>query len=270
MQVHDSADRRPGHDPDYADVADGFLHLKTLDPGSRGFQRERQVIIERCLPLADHIAVRYANRGEPLDDLVQAARVGLVNAVNRFDVDRGGHFLSFAVPTIMGEIRRHFRDHGWAVKVPRACKELQPRLAKARSELTQELGRAPNATEIADHLGIDRETAIDAMVASSNYATMSFDRPNSSDNETSSIAATLGDVDRGMDKVLEVETVRPLIAALPPRERTILTLRFFEDMTQTQIAEKLGISQMHVSRLLAKALNTLRAQACAPQLAATG
>ena len=134
-------------------------------------------IIKRCLPLADHIARRYGGRGEPYDDLVQAARLGLVNAVNRFDVDNGADFVSFAVPTMMGEVRRHFRDHGWAVKVPRRIKELQPQLIIARAELSQRLGRAPTASEIADHLGMDRDLVVEATIGGSNYSTMSTDMP---------------------------------------------------------------------------------------------
>ena len=135
---------------EYADVTDMFRRLATLDKASIQYQQERDAIIERCLPLADHIARRFRNRGEPLEDLVQVARVGLVNAVNRFDVDNGAEFLAFAVPTMMGEVRRHFRDHGWSVKVPRRLKELNSQLKKAREELSHQLGRAPTASEIAN------------------------------------------------------------------------------------------------------------------------
>jgi RNA polymerase sigma-B factor len=262
----------PGLENEYTDLADMFCHLKTLDNGSAEFRRQRDAIIERCLPIANHIAHRYRGRGEPLDDLIQVARLGLINAVKRYDVDNGADFVSFAVPTVMGEVRRHFRDFGWAVKVPRRCKELQSQLAKARDELSHRLDRAPNASEIAEHLGIDRELVVATTIASSNYSTMSTDAPAGSNDEHRSVADTLGDVDPGMDKVLDVETVRPLIAALPERQRTILTLRFFEDMTQSQIAEQLGISQMHVSRLLAKSLVSLRRQVREPkpELAAAG
>jgi RNA polymerase sigma-B factor len=256
---------------EYADVTGMFCYLKSLDQESVAFRRQRDAIIRRCLPLADHIAQRYGGRGEPLDDLIQTARVGLVNAVNRYDVSYGADFPSFAVPTIMGEIRRYFRDFGWAVKVPRRCKDLQPQVAKARDELTQRLGRAPNASDIAKHLGIERDLVVDAIVASSNYFTRSTDAPaRADDDQYRSVADTMGDVDPGMDKVLAVETARLLIAALPQRQRTVLTLRFFEDMTQTQIAERMGISQMHVSRLLAKALATVRCQAHKPDFAAAG
>ncbi len=251
----------------YADVTDMLRCLATLDPDSPRHQRLREAIIERCLPLADHIARRFRNRGEPAEDLVQVARVGLVNAVNRFNVDNGAEFLAFAVPTMMGEVRRHFRDHGWSVKVPRRLKELNSELKRSRDELSHELGRAPTASELAEKMGIDREELVQAQIASSAYSTLSADAPAGAGDEDAgrSITNTVGDLDHNLDKVLDVETVRPLMAALPERERTILLLRFFENMTQTQIAERLGISQMHVSRLLAKSLATLRRQAGAPE-----
>jgi RNA polymerase sigma-B factor len=239
--------------------------LATLDESSVAYRRQRDEIIRRALPLADHIARRFRNRGEPVDDLVQAARLGLVNAVNRFDPDNGADFLAFAVPTMMGEVRRHFRDFGWAVKVPRRLKDLQGQMVKARGALSQELGRAPTATEIANYLGIDRETVIESTIASSNYTTLSTDVQAGPDTEYRAIGDTLGDVDPNLDKVVALETVRPLIAALPDREQTVLTLRFFENMTQTQIAERMGYSQMHVSRLIAKALGRLRDQVREPE-----
>lgn len=254
---------------DYSEVTEMFRELKQLDEGSAAFRRLRDAIIERSLPLADHIARRYSGRGEPFDDLVQAARVGLVNSVNRFDVDTGAAFLSFAVPTMMGEVRRHFRDYGWAVKVPRGIKELQPQMVRARNELSQRLNRAPTATEIAEYLGIDRELIIQATIGGGNYATVSTDAPVGPDDGPRALRDTFGEVDPKLDNVLNVETVRPLIAALPERQRMVLTLRFFDNLTQTQIAERVGCSQMHVSRLLAKALEALRTQAGESELAAT-
>jgi RNA polymerase sigma-B factor len=254
---------------DYSEVTEMFRSLKLLDEGSPAFRRLREAIIERSLPLADHIARRYRGRGEPFDDLVQAARVGLVNSVNRFDVDSGAAFLSFAIPTMMGEVRRHFRDHGWAVKVPRGIKELQPQMIRARSDLSQRLNRAPTATEIAHYLGIDRELVVQAIIGGGNYATVSTDAPVGTGDGPRVIADTFGEVDPNLDRVLSVETVRPLIAALPERQRLVLTLRFFDNLTQTQIAERVGCSQMHVSRLLAKALDTVRTHAEEPELAAT-
>jgi RNA polymerase sigma-B factor len=249
---------------EYADLNDKLRRLATLEEGSVAYRRQRDEIIQRALPLANHIARRFRNRGEPVEDLIQAARVGLVNAVNRFDPDNGADFLAFAVPTMMGEVRRHFRDYGWAVKVPRRLKDLQGQMVKARGALSQELGRAPTATELAKHLDIDRESVIEATIASSNYTTLSTDIQPGPDDEYRGIGDTLGDIDPNLDKVIALETVRPLIAALPQREQTVLTLRFFENMTQTQIAERMGYSQMHVSRLITKALATLRNQVREP------
>ena len=217
-----------------------FRRLRLLDQGSPAFRRQRDEIINRCLPIADHIARRYGGRGEPFDDLVQAARAGLVSAVNRFDVDRGADFLSFAVPTMMGEVRRHFRDYGWAIKVPRRVKELQPQLNRARAELSQRLRRAPNISEVADHLGIARDLVVEATVGGAHYSTMSTDTPVGPADDYRPFGDSLGDVDPNLDKVLDIETVRPLIAELADRQRIVLTLRFFENLTQTQIAERIG------------------------------
>jgi RNA polymerase sigma-B factor len=246
-------------DSEYTDVAEMFRRLQALEADSPAFRRQREAIVQRTLPLADHIARRFRNRGETLDDLTQAARIGLVKAVDRFDIDCGTDFLGFAVPTIMGEVRRHFRDYGWAVKVPRRLKDLQGQLNRSRAELTHRLGRSPSPTELADHLGIDRETVVEATIASSNYTTASTDLHfGRQDDERPDVTATYGVIDANLDKVLDVHTVRPLIAALPEREQTVLRLRFFENMSQTAIAAELGCSQMHVSRLLARALATIR------------
>ena len=238
-----------------------FRELKSCPRTSAQFQRQRDRIVERCLPLADHIARRFDGRGEPRDDLVQVARVGLVNAVIRFDVNAGSDFVSFAVPTIMGEVRRHFRDNSWSVKVPRRLKELHLRLGAATADLSQRLGRAPTATELAAELDMDRDEVVEGLVAGSSYNTLSIDsggaaatrmRLRSPTRSATSISS--------LDQIENREALRPLLAALPERERTVLVLRFFESLTQTQIAERVGISQMHVSRLLAKSLTRLRDQ----------
>jgi len=238
-----------------------FRELQGLPEDSAKFSRQRDLIVERCLPLADHIARRFDGRGEPRDDLVQVARVGLVNAVIRFNVDAGSDFVSFAVPTIMGEVRRHFRDNSWSVKVPRRLKELHLRLGSATADLSQRLGRAPTPTELAAELDMDRDEVVEGLVAGSSYNTLSIDSGGGSGNEDApAIADTLGDVDLSLDQIENREALRPLLEALPERERTVLVLRFFESLTQTQIAERVGISQMHVSRLLAKSLTRLRDQ----------
>ncbi len=238
-----------------------FRRLAKLDADSTQFRGQRDKIVERCLPLADHIARRFDGLGEPREDLIQVARVGLVNAVARFNVDAGSDFVSFAVPTIMGEVRRYFRDNSWSVKVPRRLKELHLRLGAATAELSQRLGRAPTASELAEELEMDRVEVVEGLVAGSSYNTLSIDSGGSTgDDDVRSIADTLGDIDYGMERIENREALRPLLNALPERERTVLVLRFFESMTQTQIAERVGISQMHVSRLLAKSLAQLRDQ----------
>lgn len=237
-----------------------FRELAQLGEESPEFLRQRDLIVERCLPLADHIARRFEGRGESRDDLVQVARVGLVNAVIRFDVTAGSDFVSFAVPTIMGEVRRHFRDNSWSVKVPRRLKELHLRLGSATAELSQRLGRAPTASELAAELDMERDDVVEGLVAGSSYNTLSIDGGGGTSEDAPAIADTLGDVDLSLDQIENREALRPLLAALPERERTVLLLRFFESLTQTQIAERVGISQMHVSRLLSKSLARLRDQ----------
>jgi RNA polymerase sigma-B factor len=245
---------------EYSDVPEMVRQLRAVDEDSAVFGRRWETLIKRVLPLADHVARRFKGRGEPLDDLFQVACVGLINAVNRFDPDAGSDFLSFAVPTVMGEVRRHFRDNGWAVKVPRRLKELRVQLVAARGELIQQMGREPTGAEIADHLNIDRELVVEATIADAGYSASSLDVSASSDDEFGSIVDTLGWPDAALDKVVDVETVRPLVAALPERERKVLALRFVGDMTQSEIAQRLGYSQMHISRILTHALGALREQ----------
>lgn len=218
----------------------------------------RDELVTRCLPLAEHIARRFDGRGESHDDLVQVARVGLVNAVDRFDVARGFDFVSFAVPTIMGEVRRHFRDAGWAIRVPRRMKELHLSLSKATSDLSQRLGRSPTVSELAAELGLDPEEVSQGLIAGNAYQTVSVDSTAGNRTDDVPLLDTLGDYDTALENVENHEALRPLLASLPERERTVVLLRFFGNMTQTQIAEKLGISQMHVSRLLARTLAQLR------------
>ena len=249
----------PRSNSEYADVPDLFRELATFEPGSPDFRKQRDRIVERCLPLADHIARRFDGRGEARDDLIQVARVGLVNAVIRYDVETGSDFVSFAVPTIMGEVRRYFRDNSWAVKVPRRLKELHLRLGAATSELSQRLGRAPTASELAAELEMDRQEVVEGLVAGSAYNTLSIDS-GGGDDDAPAIVDSLGDVDMSLDRIENREALRPLLAALSERERSVLMLRFFEGLTQTQIAERVGVSQMHVSRLLAKSLARLRDQ----------
>lgn len=244
---------------DYGDVPDMFRVLAQSPRSCEEYVRQRERIIRYCLPLAEHIARRYGGRGEPHEDLLQTARLGLLNAVERFDCESGNDFLSFAVPTIMGEVKRYFRDSGWSVHVPRRLKEGRAAVTAATAELSQRLNRAPTPTELADELNMDRSEVVEGLIAAQCYQTRSLDAPATGDaDDGMSIADRLGSADPGMDVVEFREAVRPLIAALPPRERDILVMRFFEGLTQTQIAHRLGVSQMHISRLLAKTLAQLR------------
>ena len=243
---------------EYADVPDMFREMLGLPVDSLERERAREQIVRRCMPLAEHIAHRFDGRGEPREDIAQVARLGLVNAVNRFDVECGSDFVSFAVPTIMGEVRRHFRDNSWAVKVPRRLKELHLQLGGATAEMAQRLGRAPTPSELATELELDREEVVEALIAGSGYNTLSMDSGGGGDEDSPPLTETLGSHDTNLDRIENHEALRPLLDALPERERTVIVLRFFESLTQSQIAERVGISQMHVSRLLARTLARLR------------
>jgi RNA polymerase sigma-B factor len=243
----------------------GYEHLTPLfselagldqdDPGRAGL---RDKLVTGHLPVAEHIARRFAHRGEAGEDLVQVATVGLINAVDRFDPERGTDFLSFAVPTVMGEIRRYFRDSSWSVRVPRRLKELHLAITTAGNELSQQLGRAPAPSEIATRLGMSKDEIYEGLEAGNAYHCVSLDDMLTQDSDTTSLGEMLGEPDSAMEGVENHESLLPLVRELPERERTILLLRFFGNLTQTQIAEKVGISQMHVSRLLARTLRKLR------------
>lgn len=244
----------------YDDVADLFTRLAAAEPESAAHAALRNELIARCIPLADHIARKFSGRGEPFDDLTQVARVGLVHAVDRFDISRGSNFLSFAVPTIMGEVRRYFRDNTWAMRVPRRVKETHLRIGAAVDALSQSLGRSPTAKEIAAELDVDPDEVTQAVIAGNAYQPTSIDAASVGRDTDASLLDTLGEEEAQFDRVEEYVAIRPLLAGLPERERRILTMRFFESMTQTQIAQQMGISQMHVSRILAKTLARLREQ----------
>ena len=235
-----------------------FRDMNALPADSVERERARERIVRRCLPLAEHIAHRFDGRGEPREDIAQVARLGLVNAVNRFDVECGSDFVSFAVPTIMGEVRRHFRDNSWAVKVPRRLKELHLQLGGATAEMSQRLGRAPTPSELAAELDLERDEVVEALIAGSGYNTLSMDSSGGGDDDTPPLTETLGSIDTNLDRIENHEALRPLLDARPARERTVVVLRVFEARTQSQIAERVGISQMHVSLLLARTLARLR------------
>lgn len=244
------------NDAEYEQVAVMFEELAAFPVGDARCERVRTQIIETCLPLARHIALRYRGRGQAHEDLVQAASVGLVSAVNRFDLAKGKDFLAFAIPTMMGEVRKHFRDRGWDVRVPRSLQENYLALNKAYSALMQDLGREPTVPELAKELGVEPAEVAEIVAAGDSYHAASLDAVSVGDGR--SVADTLGDFDSAIDGVDNHETLRPALLALPERERTIVLYRFFGELTQAEIAEKVGLSQMHVSRLLTQTLEKLR------------
>lgn len=220
----------------------------------------RDELVRGHLPVAQHIARRFSRRGEPEEDLEQVATLGLINAVDRYDPERGTDFLSYAVPTITGEVRRHFRDQAWSMRVPRRLKDLNVTLSSAMSSMSQTLGRAPNAAELADYLDIGKEEVLEALEASNAYRSGSLDEMLVDDPDSGTVSDLLGEADAALEQVEYQQTLTPLLERLPQRERTIIKLRFFGNMTQSQIAEQVGISQMHVSRLLARTLSQLRTE----------
>jgi RNA polymerase sigma-B factor len=218
----------------------------------------RDELIEAHLGLAEYLARRFANRGEPLDDLVQVASLGLVKAVERFDPARGLEFTTFATPTIVGELKRHFRDKGWAVRVPRRVQELHLRVTGVIDDLQLELGRSPTVAEIAVRAGTSEDEVIEAVDAGSAYRSSSLDASRGDDEESPGLIGQLGDLDPGLARAESRAGLNPLLAELPQREQLMLFLRFYEGKTQSEIAQRLGISQMHVSRLLSRSLERLR------------
>jgi RNA polymerase sigma-B factor len=236
-----------------------FIELQAAEEGDPVRQRARDSLVEAHLPLVEHLARRFRNRGEPYDDLVQVATIGLIKSVDRFDLGRGVEFSTYATPTIVGEIKRHFRDKGWAVRVPRRLQELRLSLASATSELSQKEGRAPTVGELALYLKISDEEVLEGLESANAYSTLSLDAGDSgSDDEPMPVSETLGVEDEALVGVEYRESLKPMLEQLAPREKTILLLRFFKNMTQSEIAAEVGISQMHVSRLLARTLAQLR------------
>ncbi|WP_234363636.1 RNA polymerase sigma factor SigF [Streptomyces sp. TN58] len=234
-----------------------FVELRALPDGSAEKAELRNRLVRMHLPLVEHLARRFRNRGEPLDDLTQVATIGLIKSVDRFDPDRGVEFSTYATPTVVGEIKRHFRDKGWAVRVPRRLQELRLSLTTATAELSQQHGRSPTVHELAERLGISEEEVLEGLESANAYSTLSLDVPDT-DDESPAVADTLGAEDEALEGVEYRESLKPLLEGLPPREKRILLLRFFGNMTQSQIAQEVGISQMHVSRLLARTLAQLR------------
>jgi RNA polymerase sigma-B factor len=227
-------------------------------------EAEREQLILEHMPLVRSLARRYANRGEPLDDLIQVGTLGLIKAVDRYDPTRGHELASFATPTILGEIRRHFRDRAWAIHVPRALQDAHSRVGRAVESLTAELGRTPSVTEIAEEADLSEEDVLEAIAAGGAYRPLSLSRPPSAQSEDEE-PMDVGEPEDGYLQAESRATLAGSLRALPARERVILHLRFSEGMTQSEIAARVGISQMHVSRLIQRALQRLRDHAGVPE-----
>jgi RNA polymerase sigma-B factor len=232
------------------------LHDKSSDPAER--EAAREGLVHLHLPLVEHCARRFRNRGEPFEDLVQVGTIGLLKSVDRFDVDRGVEFSTYATPTILGEIKRHFRDKGWAIRVPRRLQELRMQIGTVSAELTQSLGRSPTPRELAEAIGCSVEEILEGLESSNAYSTLSLDAGEGGEEGPGSILDSIGVDDLNLEHVEVRESLKPLLDQLDPREKRILLLRFFKNMTQSQIAEEIGVSQMHVSRLLSRTLEQLR------------
>jgi RNA polymerase sigma-B factor len=232
-----------------------------------GDQRVRDELVVQYQWIAQHVARRFADRGEPLDDLLQVARLGLVKAVDRFDPEVGTPFAGFAMPTVLGEVRRYFRDATWAVRVPRRAKELSLEATKAVAALSQELGRAPRVDELAERMSVSEELVLEALDAAAAYRASSLSPPSFRDDDDGNPVDD-GPMMRDDDAALELApdrlSLQAALATLPERERKIVYLRFYEGLTQSEIAEQVGTSQVHVSRLLRSSLEKLHAAMAAP------
>ncbi|WP_320776066.1 RNA polymerase sigma factor SigF [Streptomyces sp. CRN 30] len=251
---------RPHPHDDAPDTAADFRELAVLPDGPRR-DTLRDRIVEAWLPMAERLAGRFRSRGENYDDLRQVAALGLVKAVDRYDPERGNAFESYAVPTITGEIKRHFRDHLWTLHVPRRVQDLRNRVRTAGQDLSQTIsGRSPTVAEIAEHADLSEEDVREGQEALESFSALSLDAALPGSDDGYSLSDALGGPDPALDTVVDREAVRKRLAALPDRERAILYMRFFDDMTQSSIAEELGISQMHVSRLITRCCDRVREQ----------
>ena len=255
-----SREDRPAGPADETKRRSARLFAELRDPDCPEGSREglRNSLVQLHLPLVEHCARRFRNRGEPMEDLVQVGTIGLIKAVDRFDLERGVEFSTYATPTILGEIKRHFRDKGWAIRVPRRLQELRMQIGGATGELTQKLGRSPTPRELAEVIGCTVEEIMEGIESSHAYATLSLDASDDDDEGPPAMLATLGVEDADIEHVEVRESIKPLLEGLGEREKRILLLRFFKNMTQSQIAEEIGVSQMHVSRLLNRTLEQLR------------
>lgn len=257
MKQTDSAGDTGSRNQRYDELAPLFVELAGTSKQDPRHEELRDRLVTEHLPVAEHIARRFSHRGESQEDLTQVATLGLINAVDRFDPNRGVDFLSYAVPTIMGEVRRHFRDTGWAVRMPRRLQELHLSVSSAIARLSQEYGRAPTPSELAADLRISRDDVYRGLEAGNAYRSASLDEL-LTDTDEIPLGDAIGEEDSELAEVENRAAIRPLLEELGERERRIVVMRFFRSMTQTQIAEQVGISQMHVSRLLARTLARLR------------
>jgi len=249
------APHRSGLDRDRHSIA-LFATLSTSpDPARR--HRAREQLIEMHAGFAEYLARRFRNRGEPMDDLRQVAMIGLIKAIDGFDARRGNGFASYAVPTILGELRRHFRDKGWNVRVPRRLQELGAEITGVSEWLTQELGRTPTTLDIADALSVSEDDVREGLFAAHAYSATSLNAPLRHDDD-GSLSDLVAEDEDGYERAEATVVLRQLIPRLPTRERRIIGLRFYHQLTQSEIAAELGISQMHVSRLLSRSLTCLR------------
>ncbi|WP_436990815.1 RNA polymerase sigma factor SigF [Streptomyces sp. enrichment culture] len=235
-----------------------FARLETLEEGTYEHAYVRNTLVELNLALVKFAASRFRTRSEPMEDIIQVGTIGLIKAIDRFELSREVEFPTFAMPTIIGEIKRFFRDTSWSVRVPRRLQELRLELAKAGDELAQELDRSPTVAELADRLGISKDEVVEGMAASNAYTASSLDAQPEEDDTEGALADRIGYEDHGLEGIEYIESLKPLIASLPARDRKILSLRFVAGLTQSQIGEELNISQMHVSRLLSRTLTKLR------------
>lgn len=246
-------ERRGGAGPDRGRPDDqevDALFARMPDPQARA------ELAERFVPFAEYLARRFAGRGEPIEDLTQVAMIGLLNAIDRFDPSREVRFSTYAAATIVGELKRHFRDKGWALRVPRRLQELAVRVNASLPDLTQQLGRSPTIPELASHLDVSTDDIAEAMDAVQAYSTTSLDTPAGEDAKAP--IESMGHDDASIELLDEWSSIAPAVAELSPRDRRVLYLRFFRGLTQSEIAEDVGVSQMHVSRILSQTLDTLR------------
>jgi RNA polymerase sigma-B factor len=239
--------------------AELFAALRNDSAAESTRDEAREGLVHLHLPLVEHCARRFRNRGEPFEDLVQVGTIGLLKSIDRFDLERAVEFSTYATPTIIGEIKRYFRDKGWAIRVPRRLQELRMQIGTTSAELTQSLGRSPTPRELAEAIGCTMEEIIEGIESSNAYSTLSLDASDDSDDGGSAtMLDALGVDDEGLEHVEIRESIKPLLDRLGAREKRILLLRFFKNMTQSQIADEIGVSQMHVSRLLSRTLEQLR------------